>query len=70
MPLTRPNPHETLERRLLEAARIIGCDPARTVRWCAARTALNLSWLLEDGDHAAAAATVPELRLWRELSGS
>jgi streptomycin 6-kinase len=69
MPLTRPNPRETVERRLLEAARLIDCDPARAARWCFARSALNLSWLLEDGNHTAAVATVPELRLWRDLSG-
>jgi streptomycin 6-kinase len=70
MPLTQPHARDVLERRLLEATRIIGCDPGRTARWCFARSALNLSWLLEDGNHSAAVATVPEVRLWRELSGS
>lgn len=68
-PLAGPDPLRTLERRLLEFCRIVGCDPARAARWCFARSALNLSWLLEDGDHPGAATTVPELRLWRELSG-
>jgi streptomycin 6-kinase len=70
MPLTQARAHDVLERRLLEASRIIGCDPARAARWCFARSALNLSWWLEDGNHAAAIASVPELRLWRELSGA
>jgi streptomycin 6-kinase len=68
-PLSRPHALATVERRLLDATRIIGCDAARTARWCFARSALNLSWWLEDGNHAAAVETVPELRLWRELSG-
>ncbi len=68
-PLARPNPRETIERHLLELTRIVGCDAARTARWCFARSALNLSWLLEDGNVTAAADTVRELRLWKDLAG-
>ena len=68
-PLARSHPHEVIEQHLLEVTRIVGCDAARTARWCFARSALNLSWLLEDGNVTAAADTVRELRLWRDLSG-
>ena len=45
-PFSAADPHELLERHLLEFTRIVGCDPARTARWCFARHALNLSWWL------------------------
>ncbi len=67
-PLTAAAPLPALERHLLEFTRIVGCDPARTARWCFARSALNLSWLLEDGDHSGAAAMMPELRMWKQLA--
>ena len=67
--LAGPDPRERIERHLLDAARIIGCDAGRAARWCFARSALNMSWLLEDGNHTAAVATVPELKLWKQLAG-
>lgn len=68
-PFSAADPLELLERHLLEFTRIVGCDPARTARWCFARHALNLSWWLEDGNHLAAERAVPELRMWKHLSG-
>ena len=68
-PFSAADPLELIEGRLLEVTRIVDCDPARTARWCFARSALNLSWWLEDGNHASAAAAVPELRLWKQLAG-
>jgi streptomycin 6-kinase len=59
---------ETLERHLLEFTRIVGCDPARAARWCFARSVLNLSWLLEDGNRTDTVATVREIRLWKQLA--
>jgi streptomycin 6-kinase len=67
-PLTSADPIATVERHLTEFTRIVGCDPARTARWCFARSALNLSWWLEDGNHESAAAAVPEIRLWKRLA--
>ena len=67
-PFAGADPLATLERHLVEFSRIVGCDPARAARWCFARSALNLSWWLEDGNHASAAAAVPELRLWKQLA--
>ena len=67
-PLSGADPLGTLERHLMDFTSIVGCDPARTARWCFARSALNLSWLLEDGEHAAAAAMIPELRTWKQLA--
>ena len=68
-PFATPDPLELVERHLIDFTRIVGCDPARTARWCFARQALNLSWWLEDGNHSAAERAVPELQMWKHLSG-
>jgi streptomycin 6-kinase len=68
-PLAGADPLATLEHHLTEFTRVVGCDPARTARWCFARSALNLSWWLEDGNHDSATAAVPEIKLWKQLAG-
>ncbi|MGV8896444.1 MAG: aminoglycoside phosphotransferase family protein [Rhodoglobus sp.] len=69
-PLNQPRPALALAHHLEKVSALVGCDPARTARWCTIRAALAVSWHLEDGRLAAAHAGLRELGLWRQLSGT
>lgn len=68
-PWRLPAPAENLADALGQIADIIGCDVERAARWCTARSALNVSWFLNDGDRSAAKSAAAELRLWAKVSG-
>lgn len=61
------DPHSA-STRLQTAAELLGCDLGRAIRWSFARSALNVSWFVADGDREAARAAVAETAMWRGLS--
>lgn len=61
------DPH-TAAARLESAIALLGCDLSRAFRWSFARSALNVSWYVADGDREAARAAAAEAAAWRELS--
>lgn len=69
-PLLTPGPARVLARRLDRVSALVGCDTARAARWCVARAALNVSWLINDGNLSAAHAGMRQLSVWREVSGT
>ena len=66
-PFRSAAPVTVLRERVARAAEVTGLDPVRTTRWCFARCALDLAWLVEDGERAAAADTLRELRIWEAV---
>jgi streptomycin 6-kinase len=48
-PLGRDRAHERLEAQLSRVAQIVGADVHRAARWAFARTALEVTWAVEDG---------------------
>ncbi len=69
-PLAQSAPSQVLEGHLELVSAMVDCDPARVARWCAVRAALNVSWLLNDGNQPAAQAAMRELVVWRAVSGT
>ncbi len=49
------------------AAAEAGCDVVRAARWAAARSALNVTWYLEERDRARASVDAAELKVWAEV---
>jgi streptomycin 6-kinase len=68
-PFAGVRPSATVEHQLVVAAEAAGVDGTRAAKWAFARTGLNVSWFLADGDSALAAAAARELRVWAEVAG-
>jgi streptomycin 6-kinase len=66
-PWTRPDPASVLRDQLLLVTENTGCDYARAARWAFGRSALDVTWYLEDSNREAAAAAARKLRIAREL---
>ena len=69
-PWRRAAPAEALTEALELVSLIVGCDAGRVARWCTARAALNVSWLLQDGNAAAARNAAAELKIWAAVSAA
>lgn len=67
-PLARERPEGRLEAQLIRVAGIVGADTDRAARWGFARTALDVTWAVEDGRSPAAALAA--LTAWQRVSGS
>lgn len=67
-PWDRPDAVAAIARHLEFVTDRVGCDYARAARWAFARAALNVSWFVDDGNHAAAAEAARRLRVCAELS--
>jgi len=59
-----------LEKKLELACEITGVDADRAARWGFARSALNISWFLADGNTKAAAVAVKETAEWAAVSAA
>ncbi len=66
-PLARERPEGRLETQLTRVAGIVGADVHRAARWGFARTALDVTWAVEDGRSPAAALAA--LAAWQRVSG-
>ena len=58
-----------LEHAVALAASLTGYNARRITRWAFARTGLNLSWYLQDGEEKLAALELEALDAWRRLAG-
>lgn len=67
-PWTRADPAETIARQLRLVTDRVGCDHARAVHWAFARAALNVSWYVDDGNHAAAVEATRRLQTCASLA--
>ena len=61
--------HDALLHAVEFAALHTGYEARRLARWALARTGLNVSWYLQDGDHARAALEIEALDAWRRQLG-
>lgn len=59
-----------LERRLRALIQHMELDEEKTLRWCAARCALNVVWASDDHNLAASRAALRQLAWWSEISGA
>jgi streptomycin 6-kinase len=66
-PYSSANPAATLERQVALAAEASAVDPGRAAAWSFARTGLNVSWYLHDGEPALAAENAVALGAWAEV---
>lgn len=69
-PWSHNDPAALLTAHLERVATIVGCDPARAARWAFARSVLNVSWYLEDGNREATASSVREVQTWARITGT
>ncbi len=63
-PVDRLDPQGTLARQLAIAADAAGVDPVRAARWSFARSALNVSWYIDERQPRLAARDAELLRAW------
>lgn len=63
-------PEEALESGLRVLNEAVSGDWSRSLRWGAARAALDVVWAWEDGDAPSARAAIARLETWERLSGS
>ena len=66
-PWSNPHPERVLSAQLEAAASIARCDPHRAARWAFARTGINISWYIEEGQRAAAETEAAALRIWERV---
>lgn len=59
-----------LEHRMSTLVHRLQLDAERTLRWCAARCALNVVWASDDHDVVASRAALRQLARWSEISGA
>ena len=69
-PRSHTDPTALLTTHLEGVAATIGCDPARAARWAFARSVLNVSWYLADGNRDATESSVREVQAWARISGT
>nr|WP_241732172.1 aminoglycoside phosphotransferase family protein [Galbitalea soli] len=69
-PFESHDPVATIRAHLERACRAAGCAPERVARWSRARTGLNVSWYLAQGDPAQARQAAFELSVWNRLLGA
>jgi streptomycin 6-kinase len=68
-PFESPDPAARLRDQLERAADAAGVDAARAACWAFARTGLNVSWYLADGDEHQAEVESEALRVWARVAG-
>lgn len=69
-PWSQPDPAQVLLPSLRRVAGVLGARPLRIARWCAGRTALDVTWHLADGDLRRAARSAEELRVFGGIVSS
>lgn len=57
-----------LREKIAVVSEAAGQDPSRVARWGAARTGLNVSWYLADGDQSSAETEARALRTWTAVA--
>lgn len=68
-PYNAQDPAARLTSQLVIAAAAAGVDPVRVARWSRARTGLNVSWYLADGEPGQAAVEAGALSAWNSVVG-
>ncbi|CAN5343747.1 aminoglycoside phosphotransferase family protein [soil metagenome] len=69
-PWLHHDPAAVLAAHLDSVAAIVECEPARAARWAFARSVLNVSWYLADGNREATASAVREVETWARITGT
>jgi streptomycin 6-kinase len=69
-PFRAADPAAALAENLRVIADAAEVDFSRAARWARARTGLNVSWFLAEGDTQRAAAEATALMAWSEVVGS
>ncbi|MBC7591987.1 MAG: phosphotransferase [Salinibacterium sp.] len=69
-PLRGSKPAHTIAAHLETVCGAGGTDATLAASWSVARAALNVTWQLHDGDHAAATEAARELAVWSDVRGS
>lgn len=69
-PFSDEQPARVIGSQLRFAAEIAGVDAARAAAWGYARSALSISWFLDDQHARAALTAMREATTWREVSGA
>ncbi len=67
-PFSRPDPTAVLAEQLRLVVDRVGCDYERAVRWAVVRAALDVTWYVEDDNHAAVESASARLRVVAALS--
>ncbi len=68
-PWKQPRPEVVLLRNATVACDLAGVDRDRVLQWAFARTGLNVTWYLEDGDLQHAADEVAKLEVLDRMTG-